>query len=231
MVGVLAAIPIVPVLILGVLILATQEGRAAPAAITDLIATDASYVHHGQIDLAWNPSDAEDFAYYAIYVNEIEITDITELFPIDQINDRADTSYQVTRYDISGLMLALVEDTEYWFAVTAVDAAGNESEVGTSVDAVIQKMPPIPTVFIKSIYGTGFQPAIITVPIGTTIGWSDLYAANRNRFPHTVTSDTGLFHDELRGSPDMVTHTFTEAGVFGYHCEFHISETGTIVVE
>ncbi len=235
--GLLAAILIVPLLALGVLVLATQEGRTAPLVITGLIATDASYIRSGQIDLVWSPSDAKDFAYYSVYASETEITDVTGLFPVGRINDRADVTYQVTEYWIPGLSLALVEDTEYWFVVTAVDLAGNESEIGTSVSATIEKMPPslIQTVFMKTNYYGGFLPAIITVPIGTTVSWSDLDATNLSRYtvpnPHTVTSDTGLFHGELRGLNDIFTYTFTEAGVFGYHCEFHPWKTGKVIVE
>ena len=73
----LATILILPILILTVLLLATHEERTPPPAITGLIATDASYIRHGQIDLFWSPSDAKDFAYYNIYASETEITDIT----------------------------------------------------------------------------------------------------------------------------------------------------------
>ncbi len=229
------------ILVLGVLILATQEGRTPPPAITGLIATDASYTRHGQIDLVWSPSDAKDFAYYAIYASETEITDVTGLFPIGRINDRTDVIYQTTRYRIPGASLALfafMEDTEYWFGVTAVDSAGNESEVGTSVSATIEIMPPAPpippisTVFISVIYDIGFEPATVTIPIGTTVSWTNLDELDHGfRPPHTITSDTGPFHGDLTTRDVVLTYTFTEAGVFDYHCELHPWETGTVIVE
>ena len=67
MVGLLATI--LAVLIL-VLILATRESRAPPLAITGLIAIDASDARHEQIDLIWNSSDAEDFAYYFMLMRQ-----------------------------------------------------------------------------------------------------------------------------------------------------------------
>ncbi len=106
MVGLLATILIVLVRGLTVLILATQEGRTPPTTITGLIATDASYIRQGQIDLVWSPSDAKDFAYYAIYASETEITDVTDLFPVGRINDKADVTYRTTRYKVPGLNLA-----------------------------------------------------------------------------------------------------------------------------
>ena len=241
-VGLLAMI--VTILIL-VLILTTRDLRTPPPAITGLIATDASYVRHGQIDLVWSPSDAKDFAYYSIYASKTEITDVTELSPVGQINNSTDVTYQATKYWVDGLSLdlsAFMEDTEYWFAVTAVDLDGKESNIGTSVRTIIEIMPPpspVPSVFVtvrnRGVFQPeNFQPATVTIPVGTTVGW-------RNTEPefqmvkklHTVTSDTGLFHNKLSGDvmDGLFSYTFTEAGVFGYYCEFHDDEVGTVIVE
>ena len=238
MFGVLAAIPIVPVLIVGVLMLATQGGRTLPPAVTSLIATDTSHGRNGQIDLAWDPTDVEDFAYYSIYASATEITDVSGLSPIDQIDDRTTATYQVTKYLADGISLdlsAFMEDTEYWFAVTAVDLDGNESELITSISATIEMMPPPPTIFIQKIYGgnevPGYQSDPVTVPIGTTVAWSDLDVTSQIQYPHTITSDTGLFHEDLWGYRDVFIYTFTEAGVFTYHCERHDGEEATVIVE
>ena len=229
MVGLLATL--LTVLIL-VLILATQGSRTPPPAVTGLIATDASYLRHGQIDLFWSPSDAEDFAYYAVYATEAEITDVTELTPIGRINDRTDVTYQITKYRVPGLRLALfafMEDNEYWFAVTAVDVAGNESKVGTSISATIEMMPlapTLPSVFIIVDY-KGFKPATVTVPIGARVAWTNIDVAIEPfpcffvADPHNVTSDTCLFHCELSVWDVMFTYTFTQVGVFVYHSELH----------
>jgi plastocyanin len=240
-VGLLVTMIAVLILVTVLAISATHDLRTPPpATITGLIATDASYARHGQIGLTWSPSDAEDFAYYLIYASDTEITDVAELSPIDRINDRTDVTYQATNYGIPWLGLALVENTEYWFAVTAVDLAGNESKVELSVSATIESMtppPPIPTVFIRVTYTTGFDPATATVPVGTTVAWTnidELYACLRGTAnPHTVTSDTGLFrfHAELIPTQDIFSYTFIQTGVFGYHCELHPGEIGTVIVE
>ena len=242
-IGLLATMVVAFVLIILIATISTRELRTPPPAITGLTATNASYDRHGQIDLAWSPSDAEDFSYYAVYASKTEITDVTELSPIDRINDRTDVTYQATKYWVDGLSLdlsAFMEDTEYWFAVTAVDLDGKESNIGTSVRTTIELMPPAPSAFIKltntkGYYGvTNYQPATITVPIGTTVSWDRHLARNsapRSTRQHTVTSDTGLFHHELTNSEPVFIYTFTEAGVFGYHCEFHDDEAGTVIVE
>jgi plastocyanin len=229
MFGALAAI--LTALIL-VLVLTTNERRTPPSVITGLIATDTSYIRSGQIDLAWHPSDASDFAYYSVYAAETEITDITGLSPVGRINDRTDVTYETTRYGVPGIRLALfafLEDTEYWFTVTAVDASGNESEVGTSISAIIEKMPappPIPTVFIRIMY-MGFQPETVTVPIGTTVAWTNMDEVDLNCYtvtnPHTVTSDIGLFHGDLTSWDIVFTYTFTETGIFGYYDQIGVA--------
>jgi hypothetical protein len=233
--GILAAM--LTALIL-VLVFTTNERRTPPSVITGLIATDTSYIRSGQIDLAWNPSDASDFAYYSVYAAEAEITDITGLSPVGRINDRTDVTFETTRYGVPGIKLALfafLEDTEYWFTVTAVDAAGNESEVGASISAIIEIMPappPIPTVFIMTT-PNGPQPKTVAIPIGTTVLWTNIDETDLNCFlitnPHTVTSDTGLFHGDLTDWDVVFSYTFTEAGVFSYYDERHDWQTGEVL--
>jgi len=83
---------------------------------------------------------------------------------------------------------------------------------------------PPNSVFIS---GFAYNPTSRTVAVGTTITWR-----NDDSAPHTVTSDTG---NEL-ASPTLnrgqsYSHTFNNAGVFGYHCAFHSSMRGTITVQ
>ena len=158
-------------------------------------------------------------------------------------------------------MLALMENTEYWFAVTAADLAGNESEIGASISATIELMPPPPPKpdsFIvvnrkgsmdgldpswsleiedaadKDDNTNPFSPYTLTVLVGTTVAWVnhddvDMYGYFVRRL-HIVTSDTGLFHAELTDGSNMFSYTFTETGVFDYHCDLHSWETGKVIV-
>ncbi len=227
--------------------LATQEGRTLPPAVTSLIATDTSYGRNGQIDLAWDPTDVEDFAYYSVYASATEITDVSGLSPIDRINNNTDVTYQVTKYWANGLSLdlsAFMEDTEYWLAVTTVDLDGNESELITTISATIEMMPPAASVFIKVVRWVGifemttenvFQPETVTIPIGTTVLWTNIdeFLTDLTCFlitnPHTVTSDTGLFHGDLTDWDVVFSYTFTEAGVFSYYDERHDWQTGEVL--
>lgn len=100
------------------------EAKPTISAITGLTATDA---HDGKVDLTWNPSEAENFAHYAIYVAETEITDVTGLSPTATITDIAVHMYQVT---------GLKDGTTYYFAVTAVDTTGNENKAVTAASTI-----------------------------------------------------------------------------------------------
>jgi amicyanin len=70
-----------------------------------------------------------------------------------------------------------------------------------------------------------FSPATLTVPVGTTVTWT-----NQDEEPHTLAAKDGSFH-----SPGMDTHgtysfTFTNPGSYDYICSIHPFMTGTVVV-
>ena len=69
-----------------------------------------------------------------------------------------------------------------------------------------------------NIQGSEFQ-SIDPITVGDQVRWT-----NNDNSPHTVTSDTGgLFNGQLPGGQQSTfTHTFQSAGVFNYHCTFHI---------
>jgi amicyanin len=70
-----------------------------------------------------------------------------------------------------------------------------------------------------------FNPATLTVPVGTTVTWT-----NQDEEPHTLAAKDGSFH-----SPGIDTHgtysfTFTTPGSYDYICSIHPFMTGTVVV-
>jgi amicyanin len=76
-----------------------------------------------------------------------------------------------------------------------------------------------------SINNFKFDPATITVPVGTTVTWT-----NQDEEPHTIAAKDGSFH-----SPGLDTHgsysfTFSTPGTFDYICSIHPFMTGTVVV-
>ena len=71
---------------------------------------------------------------------------------------------------------------------------------------------------------TKFQPAELTVKVGTTVTWT-----NEDNFVHTVTSGTspgessGLFDSGNLNPGEFFTFTFNEAGTYDYFCIPHYS--------
>jgi len=76
------------------------------------------------------------------------------------------------------------------------------------------------------LQNTAFNPASITVSVNTTIKWT-----NKDGFAHTVTSNSSLFDSGTINSGGTYSHQFTSAGTYAYHCTFHASMTGTVIVQ
>lgn len=70
-----------------------------------------------------------------------------------------------------------------------------------------------------------FRPSNLTVPVGTTVTWT-----NKEFDMHTITSDTGLFNGSLAPGSSF-NFTFTTPGIFSYHCETWSSMAGTVTVK
>jgi plastocyanin len=78
---------------------------------------------------------------------------------------------------------------------------------------------------VVSIKDYAYQKPIITVPVGTTVSWT-----NRDDDPHTVTFDDKSFDSKGLGNGDSWKHTFTKPGKYTYHCSAHPFMHGTIIV-
>ena len=76
-----------------------------------------------------------------------------------------------------------------------------------------------------SIQNFAFNPEKITVPVGTTITWT-----NKDSAPHTVTSNNGAFNSGTLGNGGTFQFTFNTVGTFDYHCNIHRSMTATVIV-
>ena len=70
-----------------------------------------------------------------------------------------------------------------------------------------------------------FQPAALTVKVGTTVTWK-----NHDDIPHTIVS-AGTFRSKTLDTDDNYSFTFTTAGDYKYFCSLHPHMTGTIKVE
>jgi plastocyanin len=102
-------------------------------------------------------------------------------------------------------------------AVAMLFAAG----VGSSVNA--QQAPPAIDVKIDNF---SFGPAAITVPVGTTVTWT-----NRDDIPHTVVSDDKVFKSKVLDTDEKFSYTFSKPGTYPYFCSVHPKMTGKVIVQ
>ena len=77
-----------------------------------------------------------------------------------------------------------------------------------------------------SIVNFAFDPASLTVAVGTSVTWE-----NTDTAPHTATADDGSFDTGGIGQNERGSVTFDQAGTFAYHCDFHPNMQATITVE
>lgn len=71
-----------------------------------------------------------------------------------------------------------------------------------------------------------FAPAVLTVPVGTTVTW-----VNDDDEPHTVVDSDTLFKSHALDTGDKFSFTFSTPGKFQYFCTIHAHMVGTVVVE
>ena len=80
---------------------------------------------------------------------------------------------------------------------------------------------------VGSNQALNFSPVKVTVIIGQN---NTVTFINKDSAPHTVTADDGSFNSGNMNPGDSWTFTFTTAGTFTYHCNYHSWMRGTIVV-
>ncbi|MGZ5948283.1 MAG: cupredoxin domain-containing protein [Caulobacteraceae bacterium] len=71
-----------------------------------------------------------------------------------------------------------------------------------------------------------FGPAALTVPVGTTVTWS-----NRDDIPHTVVAVDKSFRSKVLDTDEKFSFTFAKAGTYDYFCSIHPHMTGKVVVK
>ena len=76
-----------------------------------------------------------------------------------------------------------------------------------------------------SIDNFAFAPATLTVPVGSTVTWT-----NKDEEPHTVVANDGSFHSPGMGSQATFSYTFAKPGTFDYVCSIHPYMHATVVV-
>jgi plastocyanin len=76
-----------------------------------------------------------------------------------------------------------------------------------------------------TIVNFGFKPDNVTVPVGTTVTWS-----NTGAFPHSATSDQKVWDTGVLQTGQSASYTFTKPGKYTYFCKPHPFMTGQVTV-
>jgi plastocyanin len=72
-----------------------------------------------------------------------------------------------------------------------------------------------------------FGPNTLTVPVGTTVTWT-----NNDDDPHTVASiDKTTFKSSALDTGEKYSYTFTKPGKYAYFCSIHPKMTAEVVVQ
>lgn len=112
--------------------------------------------------------------------------------------------------------------TAVLIAALTLSVAGVVS--GTSAGPVsAERRPASPEV---SIGNFSFGPGTLTVPVGTTVTWT-----NRDDTPHTVVSTEGVFKSKVLDTDEKFSFRFDKPGRYAYFCSLHPMMTGNVLVQ
>jgi plastocyanin len=158
------------------------------------------------LDVDGNPGPVIGFAPLEPGVNENVVVDIDvaqatpSLIAMLHVDDGNIGDYEFPDADPPVLMDG--EMVIQSFAVSGLEAATEEAIPVDQVEVTIQ--------------GFSFNPEEVTIPIGTTVVWTNMGSGN-----HTVTADNGAFASDTLSSGDSFSFTFNTPGTYAYYCEFH----------
>jgi plastocyanin len=97
------------------------------------------------------------------------------------------------------------------------DATASAKPLEPAADAAKQQV---------KIDNFSFTPKTLTVPIGTTVTWT-----NHDDVPHTVVSTKKAFASPALDTDERFSFRFAARGTYPYYCSVHPMMTGTVVVK
>jgi plastocyanin len=108
-------------------------------------------------------------------------------------------------------------------AAPATRAADVPTAVSPTADASTADVPAADTVTIRNFM---FSPTTLTVKAGATVTWN-----NKDKEPHTVVSDAGLFRSGAFDTDESFSFRFDKPGTYHFTCSIHPMMVGTVVVQ
>ncbi len=119
----------------------------------------------------------------------------------------------------------MIMQTRNWMLEIAIVLVALAAGIPASTLAASSPANPTSEAEIK-IDNFSFSPASLTVPLGTTVRWT-----NRDDIPHTVVSENKTFKSKALDTDQEFTYTFTRPGTYNYFCSIHPKMTAKIVVQ
>ncbi len=135
-----------------------------------------------------------------------------------------------------GLLRALLPATALAVAAVALAACGSGSSYGNAASPAATRATSTSAagsaVVVRAVEGAGdpntawkFVPAVVTVPLGSTVTFT-----NSASVQHTATADGGSFDTGAIDPGASKQVRFSTAGAFAFHCSFHPWMKGTAIV-
>lgn len=114
-------------------------------------------------------------------------------------------------------------------AVAAIAGCGKSGSSGTSVSTQARPATSAASGAAREtveIVSFSYHPAKVVIRSGGVVVF-----ANRDNASHTATDDAGSFDSGTLAQGASRSVTFSRAGTFKYHCDFHPFMHGTVVVD
>jgi plastocyanin len=113
-----------------------------------------------------------------------------------------------------------------WGGFARVASGAGLAPAGATPPAACAAASPTPGAAV-TIANFAFDPAELTVPVGTEVTWT-----NQDDVPHTVTSDDKTtFASPGLDTGDTFKFRFTKPGTYGYFCSIHPMMTAKVIVK
>jgi len=103
-------------------------------------------------------------------------------------------------------------------AITGVPVVADTVSIGRNWNADLKQA--------NVVNEYAFGPDNISVPVGTSVTWT-----NQGDVQHTASSDSGLFDSGLLSNGDSFSYTFSSPGTYNYFCTPHSWMLGQVTVK
>ena len=126
------------------------------------------------------------------------------------------------------VVLVVIGGIVYYFKTQTQESTSSPESKLTPAGMIadVKDGQPIPETKI-SIKDFAFTPPTLNVKTGNKVTW-----INSDNVPHTVTSDTpnGPLKSPTLAPGESFSFAFTKSGTESYHCNFHRSMIGNVIV-